>query len=119
MKELLWLILIFVAIWGGYYLLRWAFPRLARYFLKRLIRNSLGIDVEEPKRRREPRRPSKPYFSSGPRPKRRRRGKKIPHDVGEYVEFEEINSSYEYHASDGSRFKVEEQVVDVKWKDIK
>lgn len=109
-------ILIFViAIWLGIKLLRWAFPRLLQWWLKRAIRRQFGIDFEEPKQ--EKRRSS--FFSgSESKAKPRRRGKKIPSDVGEYVEFEEISASYESQSADGSRFKAEEQIVDVKWKDL-
>ena len=106
-----------IAIWLGYKLLRWAFPRLLQWWLKRMVRRQLGIDLDEPKQQKRPR---NPFFSSDePKAKPRRHGKKIPRDVGEYVEFEEFSSSYESHAADGSRFKAEKQIVDVKWTDIK
>lgn len=109
-------LLIFVlAVWLGYRLLRWAFPRLLQYWVKKMIRRQFGIDVEEPKAKKR-----RSFFDGGePQRKPRRRGKKIPRDVGEYVEFEEFSSSFESSAADGSTFKAEEQVVDVKWKDIK
>lgn len=46
--------------------------------------------------------------------------KKIARDVGEYVEFTEVESSYNNN-TDGapSSFIHEEQVTDVKWVDIK
>lgn len=106
-----------IAIWLGYKLLRWAFPRLLQWWFKRMVRRQFGIDIKEPKQQK---RRSRPFFSGGePKAKPRRSGKKIPSDVGEYVEFEEFSSSYESHAADGSRFKAEEQIVDVKWTDIK
>lgn len=110
-------ILIFIAaVYLGYHLLRWAFPRLMRYWFKSMVRSQFGIDIDGPKQERK--RSGSP-FSSGKRQKPRRAGKKIPSDVGEYVEFEEFSSSVESEAANGSRFKAEEQVVDVKWKDIK
>ena len=105
-----------IAIWLGVKLLRWAFPRLLQWWIKRMVRRQFGIDVEEPKAKKQ-RRSS--FFSGGePKAKPRRQGKKIPRDVGEYVEFEEISASYERRGAAGSRFKAEEQIVDVKWKDI-
>lgn len=116
MKELIWLILIIAAVYGGYYLVKWGFPRLIRYALKRMVRRQFGIDFEEPKR---PRRGAGPFSSPGPSPRPRRQGKKIPGDVGEYVEFEEISTTYEYTGeAEASHFRAEEQVVDIKWKDV-
>lgn len=107
--------IIVIAVWLGIKLLRWAFPRLLRYWLKSMMRRQFGIEEQQPKAKKR-----KPFFSqSSQKSKPRRRGKKIPSDVGEYIEFEEFASSFESHATDGSRFKVEEQIVDVKWKDIK
>lgn len=106
-----------IAVWLGYKLLRWAFPRLMRYWFKSMMRRQFGIEVEQqPKSKKR----SKPFFSGAAKKRKpRSRGKKIPSDVGEYVEFEEFSSSFESHATEGSRFKAEEQIVDVKWKDIK
>lgn len=105
-----------IAIWLGVKLLRWAFPRLFQWWVKRMVRRQFGINVEEPKAKKRRR----SFFSGGEsKPKPRRQGKKIPRDVGEYVEFEEISVSYESHGTDGSHFKAEEQIVDVKWTDIK
>lgn len=118
MKELVWLILVIAAVYGGYSLLKWGFPRMMRYFLKRLIRRQFGIDFDEPKQPRGRRGAHNQPYPPGSSRRPRRRGKKIPRDVGEYVEFEEISSVYECHRADGSGFRAEEQVVDVKWKDL-
>lgn len=60
--------------------------------------------------------------SSGNKDPRRpaRRKKKISADLGEYVEFTEISSYTQtvYTDTKGS-FRVEEQIQDIKWEDIK
>ncbi|MCH5219250.1 MAG: hypothetical protein J1F20_01675 [Muribaculaceae bacterium] len=70
------------------------------------------------------------FGAEGTRPKEERhqqqpkKGPKIPDDVGEYVQFEEVDVKVEesqYVNNDGStttRFKVEEQIVDVEWEDL-
>lgn len=116
MDAIIKIFIVVISIWLGIKLVRWAFPRLMQYWLKRMMRRQFGIDVEEPKTRKR----RSPFSSSGePKGKRARQGKKIPRDVGEYVEFEEFSSSFESSSPASQRFKAEDQIVDVKWKDIK
>lgn len=46
------------------------------------------------------------------------RKKKIPNDVGEYVEYEEVDEEIANHYTGTHTVYHEEQVVDVKWSDI-
>ena len=63
------------------------------------------------------------YSRTTESPRRRRRKKKIPRDVGEYVTFTEVEiTETERRQRDSQtppRFTAEEQVTDIKWVDIK
>ncbi len=49
-----------------------------------------------------------------------RRKKKIDRDLGEYVEFTEITSySQTVYSDSKATYRVEEQIQDIKWEDIK
>lgn len=58
---------------------------------------------------------------NGPQPQPARPSKKIDPSVGEYVEFEEVQS-FESTRTDGHRevkFESEEQITDVEWEEVK
>lgn len=48
----------------------------------------------------------------------RRHGKKIAPDVGEYVDFEELDGPADIQRPKKSNFRPEEQVTDIKWEDL-
>ncbi|MDE6468153.1 MAG: hypothetical protein K2L28_04565 [Muribaculaceae bacterium] len=61
--------------------------------------------------------------SAAARPQPRRRGKKIPRDVGEYVQYTEIEVSESERSrsaenTSSTRTVKEEQVTDIKWVDL-
>lgn len=55
-------------------------------------------------------------------PRQDRRGKKIPHDTGEYIPFTEITIPEQelkaYFARTATCVRAEEQVTDIKWTDL-
>lgn len=56
------------------------------------------------------------------RPHQRQKSKKISHDVGEYVAFEEVETTTARRETDGTEsvnYKSESQVTDIEWEDIK
>ncbi len=76
-------------------------------------------DPEAEMRRQAARNAGGRYDAQAQQP--RRKDKKIPRDVGEYVSFTEIEvTEEEKRASDGttSSFRREEQITDIKWTDL-
>lgn len=73
------------------------------------------------KAEQEARRQSRHRPQSGPdegSPMPRRHGKKIASDVGEYVDFEELEGPADIQRPKKSTFRPEEQVTDIKWEDL-
>lgn len=60
--------------------------------------------------------------SDGDSPGPRRRGKKIPRDIGEYISFTEIKLSEQelkaYFERTATRVRGEEQITDIRWTDL-
>lgn len=130
-------LLFILSVWLAYYLARWFFrsvmPRIVMWGLNRHIRKKYGSAYDQYSQqyggtqdggrgasgRRSPR---------GSAARHRRRGKIIPKDVGEYVEFEEI-PTYNKPSTENTaksdlnakthKFKDEPQISDADWEDIK
>lgn len=74
------------------------------------FRQSYGIDPDEARRRQQRQQTT---------PRQQRRSKIFTRDVGEYVEFTEIEGKVEYTATDASYTPREPQVSDAEWEDIR
>lgn len=109
-------LVILLLIYLFFYFLPRFLPHILRWLIKRQVRRTMraaGFGGA-----------SSPFGNpSGQKPgEPKRRAKKIDPGVGEYIHFEEIEVSSEQKTDAAGRretkFKVEEQVVDVEWEDI-
>ncbi len=112
-------LLFILCVWLAYYLAKWFFrfalPRLLLWGVNRHMRNKysqvFGQQQQQSRQRSQQR-----------RPKARKKGKIIPDDVGEYVEYEDIPTYNEPNAQSETgttKFKEEAQVSDAEWEEIK
>lgn len=97
--------------------IRRQYERKVNDFFRQAYGSAFGVDPEEPRRRKEePRRQS-----GGRRP--RRRDKIFTGDVGEYVDFVEIDEKIDYTSSSTASSTAytprEPQVSDAEWEDVK
>lgn len=124
-------IIIILVIWGAYYFARWFFskglPRLLMWLMGRQAQKQyeqmFGQRPPSSSQQRSSRSQGWSPFSRQPKsqPGRRRKGKIIGKDVGEYVEFEEISTyrqSSAKHEDTHKKYPDEPQISDADWEDL-
>ncbi len=126
-------ITIILVIWGAYYFARWFFskalPKLLVWFVHRQARKQyeqmFGQSQAQSSQQQRTRSRSQGWspFSRQSRQQqpRRRRGKIITKDMGEYVEFEEIPTytpPSSHQQPTGKHYADEPQISDAEWEDL-
>lgn len=89
----------------------------------RSMRRFMADPMAEMNRHARQQRQRQGYSSGQQSPRPAKKKKKIARDVGEYVEYTEIEVSQQQHEADSrgsqTKFRREEQISDISWVDIK